>query len=90
MYGENFKFRTYITEFAAVQQKSTTNAQNHAKHGNNYVFQKLHKIFSRNIANLSDSISQTERIIKFFPTHANFPHENKKTTKYIGHNMNIL
>ncbi len=31
MYGENFKFRAYITEFVAVKQESTTNAQNHAK-----------------------------------------------------------
>ena len=45
MYGENFKFRTYITEFVAVQQKSTTNAQNHAKHGNNYIFQKTAQNF---------------------------------------------
>ena len=91
MYGENFKFRAYITEFVAVQQESTTNAQNHAKTRKKLHFpKKLHKIFSRDIANLSDSISQTERIIKFFPAHANFLHENKKTTKYIGHNMNIL
>ncbi len=92
MYGENFKFRAYTTEFVAVQKKSTTNAQNHAKHGKIIISisKKLHKIFSRNITNLSDSISQTERIIKFFPAHANFLHENKKIIEYICYNMNIL
>ena len=90
MYGENFKFRTYITEFAAVQERALRMLKIMQNTEIIIFSKKLHKIFSRNIANLSDSISHTERIIKFFPAHANFPHENKKTTKYIGHNMNIL
>ncbi len=45
MYGENFKFCAYTTEFVAVWKKSTMNAQNHAKHRNYIHFQKTAQNF---------------------------------------------
>ena len=45
MYGENFKFRTYITEFAAVQERALRMLKIMQKHGNNYIFQKTAQNF---------------------------------------------
>ncbi len=91
MYGEKFQIPYIYYGICSSIAKEHYECSKSGKNTEIITFsKKLHKIFSRKIANLSDSISQTERIIKFFPAHANFLHENKKTTKHIGHNMNIL